>query len=217
MLYQKRRTLFMDVFNAIEMRRSIRKYKKDDVPESVLGKVLNAVRLAPSSCNRQPWKLIIVRDAETRNIIAQACHYVSSSSWKRRIQKWIAEAPVIIVACGLVREANMHYCNREGEDVVIHWDWDTYEKESAKQPGVYESTVPFDLAIVMDHLSLAALAESLGTCWIKAFDENKVKRIMSIPDEIRAPLMMALGYPAEEPGPRPRKSLSELICYEKYI
>jgi nitroreductase len=206
----------MDVFNAIKMRRSIRTYKKDDVPESVLGKILNAVRLAPSACNRQPWKLIIVRDVETRNMIARACHYVSSRSGKHNIQKWVAEAPVVIVACGLVREANMQYCNREGEEPVIHWDWDTYEKESAKQPGVYESTAPFDLAVVLDHLSLAAFAEGLGTCWIAAFDEVEIKRILSIPDEVRAPLMMALGYPSEQPGPTPRKSLVELICYDKF-
>ena len=207
----------MDIFDVIEMRRSVRKYKNEDVPESVLVKILNSVRLAPSACNRQPWKLIVVRDAKTRSMIAHACHYVSSRSGKHNIQKWVAEAPVVIVACGLVREANMQYCNRKGEEPVIHWDWETYEKESAKQPGVYESTVPFDLGVVLDHLSLAAFAGGLGTCWIAAFDEKEIKRILSIPDEVRAPLMMALGYPAEQPGPTPRKSLSELICYEKYI
>ena len=167
----------MDVFNAIEMRRSVRKFKKLNVPESTLGKILNAVRLAPSACNRQPWKLIIVRDMKTRTMIAQACHFVSSRSGKHNIQKWVAEAPVVIIACGLVREANMQYCNHEDEKPIIHWDWDTYEKESAKQPGVYESTVPWDLAVVLDHLSLAAFAKGLGTCWIKAFDENQTDSV----------------------------------------
>ena len=153
----------MDVFDAIEKRRSIRKYKKVDVPKSTLEKILNAVRLAPSGCNRQPWKLIVIRDGKTRKRIAEACHFYSSKSGNYNVQKWVVEAPIIIVGCGLVREAIMHFCNREGGEHIIHWDWDTYEKESAKHPGIYESTVPWDMAIVLDHLSLAAISEGLGT------------------------------------------------------
>ena len=207
----------MDVFDAIEKRRSVRKYKKVDIPESLVLKILNAVRLAPSSCNRQPWKLIIVRDAKTRARIAKACHYVNSSSGKRSIQKWVAEAPIVIVACGLIREANMHYCNLEGEEPVIHWDWDTYKKESAKHPGEYESVIHYDIAIVLDHLSLVALVEGLGTCFVAAYDEREIRNILSIPDEVRAPLMMTLGYPNEWPGSSSRKSLSELVCYDEYV
>jgi nitroreductase len=70
------------------------------------------------------------------------------------------------------------------------------------------------LTVVLDHFNLAAFAAGLGMYWITAFDEKEIKRILSIPGEIRAPLMMALGYPEEQHGPRPRKSLSELICYE---
>jgi nitroreductase len=212
-----RSVLLMDVFDAIEKRRSIRKYKEDDVPEAVLDGILEAVRLAPSACNRQPWKLIIVRDAKTRTRIANACHYVSSRSGRHHIQKWVAEAPIVIVACGLVREANMKYCNRKGEDPVMHWEWDTYQSAAAERPGVYESTVPWDLAVALDHLSLAARAEGLGTCWMAAFDEVEVQHILSIPDEVRAPIVMTLGYPTEWPDPRPRKSLGELVCYEEYL
>jgi nitroreductase len=212
-----RSILVMDVFDAIEKRRSIRKYKEDDVPEAVLGRILDAVRLAPSACNRQPWKLIIVRDVRTRTRIAGACHYVSSRSGKHHVQKWVAEAPIVIVACGLVREANTHYHDREGEQPTVHWEWDTYQKAAAERPGVYESTVPCDLAVALDHLSLAARAEGLGTCWVAAFDEVEIQHILSIPDEVRAPIVMALGYPTEWPDPRPRKSLSELVCSEEYV
>jgi len=206
----------MNVFDAIEKRRSIRKYKKDDVPESTLEKILNAVRLAPSACNRQPWKLVIVRDAETRKRIGEACHYYSSRSGNFKVEKWVADAPVVIVACGLIREANMRYYNCEGEEPVIHWDWDTYEEESAKHPGEYESAIHHDIAIVLDHLSLAALAEGLGTCFLGSYDEREIRSILSIPDEVRVPLMMTLGYPDKWPNPRPKKSLSELIYYDEY-
>jgi len=174
-------------------------------------------RLAPSACNRQPCKLVIVRDAKTRARIANACHFVSSRSGRHHLQKWVAEAPIVIVACGLVREANMHYRNREGEEPVAYWEWDACQEAAAKQPGDYESTVPWDLAIALDHLSLAACAEGLGTCWLIAFDKVEIHRILAIPEQVRAPIVMTLGYPTEWPDPRPRKPLSELVCHKEVV
>jgi hypothetical protein len=52
---------------------------------------------------------------------------------------------------------------------------------------------------------------------VAAFDEVEIQHILSIPDEVRAPIVMALGYPTEWPDPRPRKSLSELVCSEEYV
>jgi len=70
---------------AIRKRRSIRRYKADQVPEDVLNEILEAARLAPSAGHRQPWHFIVVRDAETRRKLA--------------ISSWAAEAPVVIVGC----------------------------------------------------------------------------------------------------------------------
>ena len=111
----------------------------------------------------------------------------------------------------------MQYCNQEGEEPAIHRDWDTYEKESAKQPGKYERADHWDMAIVLDHPSLAANEEGLGTCWVTELDEREIHHILSISDEVRAPLMMTLGYPTEWPDPTPKKLLSELVCYEEYV
>jgi nitroreductase len=72
------------------------------------------------------------------------------------------------------------------------------------------------MGIAFDHLSLAALAEGLGTCWIAGINEHKVKEILSVPDGVRASVAMVLGYPDESPDPRPRKSLEEIVCYDKY-
>ncbi len=70
---------------AIRKRRSIRRYKPDQVPEDVLNEILEAARLAPSAGHRQPWHFIVVRDAETRRKLA--------------ISSWAVEAPVVIVGC----------------------------------------------------------------------------------------------------------------------
>jgi nitroreductase len=64
----------MDVFKAIETRRSIRKYKNQRIPDDLLHKILEAGRLAPSAANRQPWGVIVVRDPDTRKNVANACN-----------------------------------------------------------------------------------------------------------------------------------------------
>jgi nitroreductase len=68
-----------------------------------------------------------------------------------------------------------------------------------------------DIAIVMDHIILAATEEGLGTCWICAFDEPKAKQILGVPDDVRIVALTPLGYPAAEPVPFVRKPLRELV------
>lgn len=171
----------MDVQEAIKARRSIRKYSSQEIPEEKLTRVLEAMRLAPSAKNLQPWKFIIVNDDEIKKKLIPAC----------RGQAFVAEAPVIIVGCALLNEA-----------------WGGL--------GGYMSSYPVDLAIALDHLTLAAIEEGLGTCWIGAFDESEVKKILEVPDEVKVVALIPLGYPDKKPVPRPRKKLAEIICYNKY-
>ncbi|KPJ62444.1 MAG: nitroreductase [Planctomycetes bacterium DG_23] len=75
---------------------------------------------------------------------------------------------------------------------------------------------PIDLAISMDHMTLAAVEEGLGTCWIGAFSEPEVKKILGIPEEVRVVCLLPIGYPAESPGPKPRKSFEECVSWERW-
>ena len=108
-----------------------------------------------------------------------------------RNQTFIAEAPCIIVACA-------------------------FEKQSYDKMGSYTSSWSIDVAIALDHLSLAAVSLGIGTCWIGAFNESEVKKVLDIPNDVRVVALMPLGYPKYIPPPKPRKSLQEIICYEKY-
>jgi len=104
-------------------------------------------------------------------------------------QKW--DAPIIIVICALPEKA---WVRDDGEE---YWKADS--------------------AIAMNNLSLQACEEDLGTCWIAAFDEQKIKEILGIVNEARIVAMTPLGYPAEKKGPvTNRKSISELVHYEKW-
>jgi nitroreductase len=148
----------MDVYEAIRSRRSVRSYQDKAIPEEVLNRVLDAARMAPSANNVQPWKFIIVKDGKLRRETAKHC-------WN---QTFLAEAPVIIVACGL---------------------------PTTSKVGGYESSVYVDVAIAVDHLTLAARAEGLGTCWIGAFDNEKLKNLLNIPKEVNVVVVTPLGYP----------------------
>ena len=99
-------------------------------------------------------------------------------------QPFTALAPVILAICSL----NPEYVMR---------------------CGVF--AYPVDLAIVLDHLSLQATREGLGTCWIGSFDQEPARTALGIPEDVVIVQLMTLGYPLETPPPRPRKPISELI------
>ena len=80
----------MDFDQVIQTRRSVRTFKRDPIPQYVLNKVLDAARIAPSGSNRQPWKFILIKDPDLKQKVMTQCNN----------QKFVAEAPVIIVACG---------------------------------------------------------------------------------------------------------------------
>ena len=75
---------------------------------------------------------------------------------------------------------------------------------------------PVDLAIALDHMTLAAVGEGLGSCWICAFSQEKVREIIGIPDSCTAVALLPLGYPKTLRSVKHRKSIDEIVCYEKF-
>jgi len=160
----------MNLSDAIRTRKSVRSYLPRQVEDEKLTAVLEAARLAPSASNRQEWRFVIVRDAETRRRIAEAANN----------QTFIGEAPAVIVACAET-DGRIMMCG--------------------------QLCYPIDVAIALDHIALAAVEYGLGTCWIGAFNEKKVKQILSIPERIRVVELMPIGY-ATDPSPVEKKRLS---------
>jgi nitroreductase len=104
-------------------------------------------------------------------------------------QFFIGEAPVVIVACAIDTEAIM-LCGQPAYTV--------------------------DLSIACAFMLLQAAELGLGTCWIGAFEEEEVKKILKIPKSVRVVTMIPLGYPDQPPTQRLRKSLDRIVCFEKY-
>ena len=80
-----------------------------------------------------------------------------------------------------------------------------------------QACYPIDVAIAMDHLTLAATALGLGTCWIGSFDETLVKQLLGIPPEMRVVQLMPLGYPVD-PAPvvKGRLALEEIVHRDRW-
>jgi nitroreductase len=169
----------MELMEAIRTRRSIRHYRPEAVERDKLLRVLEAGRLAPSARNEQEWRYIIVEEATMRQKLMQAASN----------QTFVAEAPVVIVACAET-DSRMMQCG--------------------------QLTYPIDVAISLDHITLKAVEEGLGTCWIGAFDADQVKKLLSIPDYILVVELLTLGYPTKPPNPRTRLSLDEIVRFEKW-
>ncbi len=176
----------MDVFDAIKTRRSVRSYSSRPIPDDVMERMKLALRYAPSACNFQPWRFILVTDAALRRKVAEAAND----------QLFMAEAPVTVVGCGLPEQAY-------------------------KVMGGYGNSTDIDIAIAFDHLTLAAVTEGLGTCWIGAFSEEKVKRLLEVPEHVKVVAMTPLGYPASADLNFPldesrRKGADEIFSTDRY-
>jgi nitroreductase len=79
-----------------------------------------------------------------------------------------------------------------------------------------QPSYPIDLGIVLDHISLQAVREGLGTCWIGSFDEEGVKKVLKIPPHVRVAQLMSLGYFLDNPEPRPRKPKNHLFKWNHW-
>jgi len=73
-----------------------------------------------------------------------------------------------------------------------------------------------DTAAATQNMLLAAYAKGLGTCWVGAFNEEKVSRVLSLPDRIRPVAIIPVGYPAEKPRPPRRRPLEDIVHYERF-
>ncbi|MGA9189023.1 MAG: nitroreductase family protein [Methanosarcina sp.] len=85
--------------------------------------------------------------------------------------------------------------------------------------GIGDSTQKWhqvDLAIALEHIVLEAVELGLGTCWIGAFNEDEVKKILKIPQDKKVVALLTVGVPAESPAAKPRKALEEIVAYNEY-
>lgn len=181
----------MDFLELVNTRQSCRLYDSSrPIEPEKLSRCIEAVRLAPSACNAQPWKLVIVDQPDLKNQIADAAQ-----------EKWLGfnrfpnQAPVLAV---LVRE----------------------EPNLTSKLGTILKNKPYtlmDVGIAAEHFCLQAAEEGLGTCIMGWFNEPRVKKLLNIPRNKRAELIITVGYPQKTDLRMKIRKPKEVMCsYNRY-
>ncbi len=181
----------MALIDLIRHRRSVRHFLDKPVEREKLMLCLEAARLAPSACNSQPWKFIVVDNVELKDKLCSAAFggVYSVMSFARR-------APVIVV----VVSEKARFLARIG--------------------SLFRGTNFYliDIGIAAEHFVLQAEELDLGTCWLGWFDEGAVKRIMGVPRDRKIDVVIALGYPDRKRLGRPheRELVEEVSAFNSY-
>ncbi len=173
----------------VQSRQSDRAYSDKPVEPDKLERILEAARVAPSACNAQPWKIIVVSDAEKRMQVADA-----TANKLLAMNHFTKRAPLQLV----ILEENANFTSTVG-------GWAT----NKHYPHI-------DLGIVAAHISLAAADEGLGSCIIGWCDEKKIQKVLKIPKNKRVMLVILLGYSAQALREKKRKSIDEIVSYDQY-
>jgi nitroreductase len=201
----------------IQDRRSIRDYTAEPVSDQDLDMILEAARQAPSGENAQPWRFIVVKDAEMRKRLGAlagggsgrrfTAEFVTKKMQERfsslqdeakkraafekltsgQVSAFLADAPVSIVVCGK-------------KDV---WD------------------LPYDTSAAIENMLLMVTALGLGACWVIApcidmRDEERIKTLLGVPEGFKAVSIVSIGHPTRPHRPRPRLAIHTLVFSEKW-
>lgn len=172
----------MEFFEVLKQRRSVRAFKDKPVEEDKLKQILEAANSAPSAGNLQAYEIVVIKDNKKRAAL---------SGTSTLGQKYIGEAPVVIVFCANPARSGK-YGSRGAELYCIQ-----------------------DATIAASYAQLAATAVGLSSVWIGAFDPEAVSRLINARHVIPV-VLLPIGYPDEEPAPRPRRKLDELVHNEKF-
>ena len=181
----------MDFEQLVTIRQSVRSYSDKPVEQEKLRLLVEAVRLAPSACNSQPWKIILIDEPALRDAVARA-----TISPAIPMNRWVPEAPVIAVLT-------------------------VEKPKTIAQIGGWmrEREYPlYDIGIAAEHFCLQAADLGLGTCMVGWFNERTIKKLLGIPRNRRVGLLITLGYPPEGYPLRPkaRKEVQEMCSWNRY-
>lgn len=175
----------MNFFELAEQRKSCRSYLPKPVDRSLIEQCMEAVRIAPSACNSQPWKFIAVDDAALLAELRSAVHSMG-------MNKWIKDVPLVMA----VTMDRGNFTSRLG-GLIKHKDYAHY-----------------DIGIAVEHFCLQATELGLGTCIIGWFDEKRVKKLLGIANR-QVPLLIAVGHPDKSPQARGRKAMKDILSWNR--
>jgi len=178
------------LLDLIKKRRSVRSYLDKPIPKKDLAKCIEAARLAPSACNAQPWKFIIVDEPKLKNKVTE-----KAFSGIYSMNKFAGGASALVV---VISEK---------------------QKFASAIAGQFRGTKYYllDVGIACEHFILQAEELGIGSCWIGWFNEKAIKKELNIPRQKKIDTVISLGYYREsEPRPKSRKPTEEMSSFNTY-
>ncbi len=181
----------MALIDLVKHKKSVRDFLDRPVEREKIMMCLEAARLAPSACNSQPWRFVVVDD---RRLKKRLCDAAFSGVYL--INSFCKTAPVIVA---VISEK---------------------PKFLARIGGMFRGTKYYllDIGIACEHFVLQAEDLGLGTCWIGWFDERAVKSTLNIPQHKKIDVLIALGYYDREKLGRehPREPIDKIASFNSY-
>lgn len=181
------------LLDLIRKRCSTRRFRPEPLAPEDTRKILEAARLAPSSCNTQPWHIVAVDD---RTIIGELAGAAPAGT---KVNRFIKDAGMIFVLCSTPHALVHRAASWIGRDCHR-----------------------LDLGIAGEHMVLMATALGYGSCWIGWFSEEKVRRLVNVPAGVGIMALLAVGRPAAGPEPagglpvKRRKPLAEICSGNRF-
>ena len=196
----------MELSDVIASRRSIRKFRQEDISADTVRLLLDAARLAPSGSNLQPARFIVAQSPAAKEALARYTPY-----------KFIVKAAVIFVCCAdlttiTTRETRvgelLNEVAFEGVDIDMN---DASAVSPIMDAEAVRAYLSMNVAIAIEHIVLKAVDLGLGSCWLGRFDRDKVKKFLALDESIFPVVLLPVGHPDQSPKARPRFALDKYV------
>ena len=196
----------MELSDVIASRRSIRKFKQEDISTDTVRLLLDAARLAPSGSNLQPARFIVAQSPAAKEALGRCTPY-----------KFIVKASVIFVCCAdltaiTTRDRRVGELQKEGAFEGVDMDMnDPSAVSPIMDAEAVRAYLSMNVAIAIEHIVLKAVDLCLGSCWLGRFDRDKVKEFLALDKSIYPIVLLPVGHPDQSPKARPRFALDKLL------
>lgn len=194
----------LTVKQAAESRHSVRKYKSDPIPDDVIRDMVRVAGLAPSPWNLQPWRLIAVKDQETKDKLMEAAYG----------QKQVGGSAVTFVLYTDMNdtmetvEETVHPGMADRLEEQARTIRETFEKMDRSSFHWWGRAQAYTF---MGFLMLEAESRGYATSGMLGFDPAAVKKMFDLPDHVEIPALVAMGVPDEEGFPHHRHPVDRIL------
>jgi nitroreductase len=197
----------VELSDVIASRRSIRKFREENISADTVHLLLDAARLAPSGSNLQPARFIVAQSSTAKEALSRCTPY-----------KFIAKASVIFVCCAdltamTTRDRRIGELLKEGafEGVAMDVNGGPTATIPVMDAAAVTAYLSMNVAIAVEHIVLKAVDLGLGSCWLGRFDRYKVTEYLALDESIYPVVLLPVGHPDQSPKARPRFALDKLV------